>query len=388
MTAGFASALQHLYVHVPFCSGKCHYCGFHSVVANAETRAAYAPLPGRELQLRLNGRDPGHPTPRTLYFGGGTPAMLGLDGLRTLVAGLRATVALDGIEEWTMELNPAGVTAAFADGLRRLGVNRVSLGAQCFDDDVLRAMGRRHNTDDLEQAVRAVREAGFDNIGLDLIAGLPGLTPAHWQASVARACELGVAHLSVYALSVEDGTELARRVAGGTVARPDTEAQLEALAVAERLLGQAGFARYEISNYARPGCECRHNLSCWRGEDYIGLGPSAASRVGLRRWTNQADLEAYTRAVASGTPPACDEEALDPEADASERFIFGLRLGEGVRPEAFVAAHPAAAARLAEWNASLARLAAQDVVERCRDGAWRLTARGREVADAAITELV
>jgi oxygen-independent coproporphyrinogen-3 oxidase len=383
------AALQHLYVHVPFCDGKCHYCGFFSGVADEETRRLYAPLPGRELRLLTAGEAaaPGG-APRTVYFGGGTPALLGEGGLRELAAGLRETVALEGVEEWTVELNPAGVTRAFASTLRDLGVNRVSIGAQCFDDAVLRGIGRRNTVQDVVQAVEAVRAAGITNIGLDLIAGLPGVSPELWRASLAQAVAMDVPHVSVYALSLEPGARLAQAVEAGAVELPDAEAQLAALATAEEVLGAAGLARYEISNYARPGSECRHNLACWRGEDYIGLGPSASSRAGLRRWTNHADLGGYARDVIKGLLPPREEEELEPPADAEERLVFGVRLLEGVNPAAFVGRYPAAAPRVAEWTATLARLERQELTARTADGGWRLTPRGREVADAVVAELV
>jgi len=381
--------LQHLYVHVPFCDGKCQYCGFYSGVADEETRRLYAPLPGRELRL-LTAGDAAAPfgAPRTIYFGGGTPALLGEDGLRELAVGLRETVALEGVEEWTVELNPTGVTRALAATLRDLGVNRVSIGAQCFDDAVLRGLGRRNTVQDVVHAVDAVRAAGFTNIGLDLIAGLPGVSPELWRASLAQAVAMDVPHVSVYALNLEPGTKLAHAVEAGMVELPDAEAQLAALAIAEETLGAAGLARYEISNYARPGSECRHNLACWRGEDYIGLGPSSSSRAGLRRWTNHADLGGYAREIVKELLPPREEEELEPPADAEERLVFGVRLLEGVNPAAFADRHPAAAPRVAEWTATLARLERQDLTARTADGGWRLTPRGREVADAVVAELV
>jgi oxygen-independent coproporphyrinogen-3 oxidase len=383
------SALQHLYVHVPFCDGKCHYCGFYSGVAGEETRRLYAPLPGRELRLLADAeaaRPPG--APRTIYFGGGTPAMLGADGLRELVAGLCERVTRDAVEEWTVELNPAGVTPAFAATLRELGVNRVSIGAQCFSDEVLRSLGRRNTVQDVVQAVETVRAAGFSNIGLDLMAGLPGVSPELWRASLAQAVALDVPHVSVYALNLEPGTRLAQAAESGAVAVPDAEAQLAALATAEEMLGAAGLARYEISNYARPGSECRHNLACWRGEDYLGLGPSASSRAGGLRWTNHSDLGGYARHLADSLLPPRAEEELEPQADAEERLVFGVRLLEGVNPAEFVRRHPAAAPRAEEWMATLSRLEQQELTARTQDGGWRLTPRGREVADAVVTELV
>ena len=179
-----------------------------------------------------------------------------------------------------------------------------------------------------------------------------------------------------------------RRVDRGQVAAPDAEAQLAALVVAEQMLGAAGLARYEISNFAQPGWECRHNLACWRGEDYLGLGPSASSRAGVRRWTNHAHLQDYLARVCAGAYPSRDEETCDAETDAAERLVFGFRLAEGVKIETFAERYPAAASRLPEWHRTLDRLRAQGAVERTTGGGWRLTARGREVADAVSEALV
>jgi oxygen-independent coproporphyrinogen-3 oxidase len=389
MDTALTSALAHLYVHVPFCDGKCHYCNFYSGPVDDETRRAYAPLPGAELGL-LAGPDAAAPlgAPVTVYFGGGTPSLLGEDGLTALVDGLRAHVSLERVEEWTVELNPGNVTPALAGTLRRLGVNRVSIGAQCLDDEVLRRYGRRNTVADVKRAVATVRDAGFANIGLDLIAGLPGVSPELWRASVEGVIALDVPHVSVYALSVERGTALGQAVEAGAVQLPNDDAMLATLAEAEELLARAGLARYEISNYARPGSECRHNLACWRGEDYIGLGPSAASRAGLQRWTNQYDLRGYLRDLAEGLPPPRDQEELEPAGDAVERLVFGVRLLEGVDPAAFAQRFPAAAPRVDEWCATLARLEQQGATARVSAGCWRLTPRGREVADAVVAELV
>ena len=392
MNESLRNAAKHLYVHVPFCQGKCDYCGFYSVVADEEIRAEFAPLPGRELQILMEATDvpPGELAPQTIYFGGGTPAMLGEKGLRTLVADLRLRADLSQVKEWTVELNPATTTRELAKTLRELGVNRVSIGAQSFDDEVLRRIGRRHDVAAIGQAVAAVRGAGFENVGLDLIAGLPGVTPEIWRTTVEQALALAPEHLSIYALTLECGTPMAKRVEEGVDKIDDPEQQLAALAEAEDALAKAGLARYEISNYARPGRECLHNLAVWRGEDYLGLGPHASARVGVRRWTNHADVRGYMSMVFEGARPSCEAEDLEPMGDVTERLLFGLRLAEGVALENFVARFPVAAERLAEWNATLARLAEQGVVERvaATGGAWRLTSRGREVADAVIMELI
>jgi oxygen-independent coproporphyrinogen-3 oxidase len=420
---------MHLYLHVPFCRSKCDYCAFYSVTdAAAATRAAYPVLLLRELDLHLQAALPPPPPPpaqghshcggppcppagavraarmpppppqaaapsiATLYTGGGTPGLLGIEGFRRLADGLRARSLLADIAEWTVELNPASTTSPLLDTLRAAGVTRLSFGAQCFEDAILRRIGRRHTAAATRRALADARRAGFDNLGLDLIAGLPGMTPSGWRETLRQALDLGCAHLSVYGLGLEPGTRLQAAAQAGMLTLPDTDAQMDALAEAETILAAGGFTRYEISNYARPGMACRHNLAVWRGEDYLGLGPAAASRIGRRRWTNLSDLSAYTQALEADTlPPRSDFDELDAEADALERFAFGVRLGDGISPAAAARARPVLAPRVAEWEACLTRLAAQGITEEVpgtSDRRWRLTPRGREVTDAVIRDLL
>jgi len=389
MNPDLSDAMEHLYVHVPFCDGKCDYCAFYSVVASDSVRRDYAAWVGRELKTILiqNGHD--RPCkPRTVYFGGGTPTLLGAEGLKILVDGLAESAILSEADEWTVEANPAGLDFALAHALKDLGVNRVSVGAQSFQDHVLQSIGRRHQAREIMRAVESLRSAQFTNIGLDLIAALPGVSDQEWQSSLREVVKLGVEHVSVYALGIEDGTRLKTRLNLQEISVPDAEAQIAALDTAEHILGEAGFMRYEISNFAKPGFECRHNLSCWRGEDYLGLGPSASSRAQLRRWTNRSDFQAYCHALQNSQTPPCEAETNDPILDATERVMFNFRLAEGVDLNAFASRHPAAQERLPEWRRTLERLSQHQAVEQGLDGRWRLTARGREVADAVIQELV
>lgn len=379
--------LRHLYLHIPFCEGKCHYCGFYSVTADHATHLRYPRLICRELDLSCFRAAP----LQTIYTGGGTPGLLGADGFRLLAAELRQRGVLPQVEEWTVELNPASTNASLLATLLEIGVTRLSIGAQSFDDAVLRTIGRRHSAAAIGRAVALARAEGFDDYGLDLIAGLPGVTLQMWRETLERAVALGGVHLSVYALGIEPGTLLMEQVRRGR-AVPSDEAQLEALSLAEEVLTNAGFERYEISNYALPGRACHHNLAVWRGEDYLGLGPSAASRCGCRRWTNQADAAGYLQALEQGhPPPRSEDETLDPEDDALERFVFGLRLNDGVSPAAFAHRHKVLAYRVPEWEQTLARLSEQAIVSPTtppEPRGWRLTPRGREVADAVIRELI
>lgn len=312
--------------------------------------------------------------------------MLGEAGLTCLVKTLSGHLSLDAVEEWTVELNPASVTATLLTTLNTLGVNRLSIGVQSFDDATLSRIGRRHDAEAACRAVSLAQAAGFENTGIDLIAGLPGVTPALWQATLEKAASLNLKHLSVYALSVEPGTALAHQSEAG-LDLPDDTAQLAALAQAESVLGQAGFSRYELSNYALPGFECRHNLGIWRGNDYLGLGPAAASRLGAARWTNETDLAGYIEALAQEQLPPRTYETLTPTDDALERITFALRLAEGLDPFAAAQRFPCLGDRAESWEERLEGLARHGITE--RGGLrWRLTARGREVCDAVIRELL
>jgi oxygen-independent coproporphyrinogen-3 oxidase len=354
--------------------------------------ARYVRLPAREARLRPQDLPD---APETVYFGGGTPSLLGAEGFSELVRTLREEGGVDlrNAAEWTVELNPASVTRDLLRVLRREGVNRLSLGAQSFCDATLSRIGRIHNAEAIVSAFSLAREEGFDDLGLDLIANLPGVTDGEWRDTVGKALRLKPRHISVYALIVEPGTPFAELAARGELGpRLDDEGEMDLLRATAEWLASEGFTRYEISNYGLPGFFCRHNLAVWHGEDYTGLGPAASSRNGLVRRTNAADLDGYEKALlANDLPPTSHEERLDTEADATERFLYGLRLREGVSPDAFARRHVAAAERAREWKQRLSALESSGIVTRFENAegatAWRLTARGTEVCDAVLAEL-
>lgn len=364
-----------LYVHVPFCDGKCAYCAFYSVRYRPAMADCYLNGLGRELAASLP------LAPETIYIGGGTPSVLSVRQIDRLCRLLQTQVATHRLVEWSVEINPGSVDAEKAAVLAAAGVNRVSLGAQSFDDRILQTIGRRHAAADTVKAVNILRAAGIANIGLDLIACVPGCTRALWRKTLRQALALSPKHVSVYALTNEEGTRLSRAIGQGTAALLSYEAQLAMLDLAETELmqarfGRAGFGRYEISNYAQSGFECRHNVACWRGEEYIGLGPAAASHVGLKRWTNRANVNAYLAAIEAGSNPPRDVEVLTPALKRQEQVIFGLRMAEGV-----------AADIASEYQHALNSLRADGLVD-LRDGRWALTARGRNLADYVAVELM
>jgi oxygen-independent coproporphyrinogen III oxidase len=402
-----------LYAHIPFCDGKCAYCAFYSILYDPALADRYLAAIERELQLllsreccsggsasrsssvpenaakmrkasipkplnrRLNAVKADFPwRPATVYFGGGTPSMLSAVQLQKLCRMVRERLSLDRLAEWSMEVNPGSLTAEKAEILAAAGVNRVSIGAQSFDDTVLKQLGRRHATGEIEDAVAILRQAGLDNFGLDLIACVPGASRERWRATLLKAIALEPEHVSVYALTDEEGTRLHQAIGQGSAALLSDDDQLAMLDMAEALLAQAGLRRYEISNYARPGFECRHNLACWRGEEYIGLGPAAATHIGLRRWTNCSDLPAYLAALESGRTPMREAEELTPDLKQQEQLVFGLRMAEGVTEQI-----------AAGYEDILSRLQADGLVEQCAER-WKLTARGRNLADYVAVELM
>ncbi len=356
-------------------------------MADAHLVAIYPDLPLLEARLRATGEpDILSQSLETIYMGGGSPALLGTEGLRRVADGLREIFPCDAVSEWTIELNPAHVDPTLLGTLREIGVNRISIGAQSFSDSILERIGRKHSAQAAIHAVRLAQQEGFGNTGIDLIAGLPGVTESEWSKTLDQTLKLDVTHVSVYALSVEEGTPLARQVKDGQLVVPGDDAQLDALTTAEEVLCRAGYERYEISNYALPGYTCQHNVGVWRGNDYLGLGPASASRLKQQRWTTQSSLADYMESVLQGELPPSEDETLQPKDDAIERVMFALRLKEGFDPYAAAIRHPELQNIADEWEERLETFARQGIVE--RGGLrWRLTTRGREVCDAVIREI-
>jgi len=355
----------------------------------AETHlvAIYPELPKLELQLRMSEfPDLMQEKLETVYLGGGTPAMLGVEGIKSLVNSINQVFPLRDIKEWTVEMSPAHMDEEMLATLRESGVNRLSIGVQSFCDQTLQRIGRRHSIQDALDAVRMAKNQGFKNIGVDLIAGLPGVHAAEWSETLEQALALELPHLSVYALSVEEGTPMAHQIGLGKVVIPDDDSVLDTLAATEGVLKGAGYERYEISNYAQPGCACEHNVGIWRGNDFLGLGPASSSRMGSRRWTNNSSLADYMESILQNNLPPREEETLDPADDALERVTFALRLNEGVDPYAVAARFPILGDKADAWERRLEACARQGLVE--RGGVrWRLTSRGREVCDAVIRDI-
>lgn len=320
-----------LYVHVPFCFHKCHYCDFYSITRQSPERMArYVDLVLAEADGWSAEKRGPLVRPLSIFFGGGTPSLLPMDQMRRLLVGIRARFDLSGLTEWTIECNPATVSIDYCAMLREHGVGRLSFGAQSFDTTELRVLERHHQPDDVPRSIEMARSAGFSRLNVDLIYAIPGQAMESWLRSLTAALALKTEHISCYGLTFEPNTPLAVRKRLGQVRPADEELELCMLHETRRRLAAAGYHAYEISNYARSGEECRHNLLYWNGGNYIGLGPAAASHVDGWRWRNRPHLGEWESALAQGSLPATEVEHLSAEQRAGELVMLQLRLGRGV----------------------------------------------------------
>ena len=319
-----------VYVHIPFCASRCSYCDFYSTLKLETAGSHYVDALIGEAVLRrceLHGE-----AVRTLYLGGGTPSQLPLPLLSRLVEGLRGALDLHGVEEFTIEANPDDVTPEWCAALPALGVNRVSMGVQSFEDRILRAIGRRHTSQQVVKAVENLHDVGIGNISLDLIYGLPGQTLDSWAESVDRAIALAPRHVSAYWLTYEPGTRLWRQREQGEVTEVPEDVCIAMYHLLVKRLQEAGFEHYEISNFSLPGYHSRHNSSYWDGTPYLGLGAAAHSYDRNVRRSNPHDLHAYISCIAAGKT-ACIEEEMTLWERYDERVMLSLRTAAGMDME-------------------------------------------------------
>ena len=316
-----------LYLHFPFCAHKCAYCDFNSHVPTPGEQAVYLQALGQEIALwaeAVQGREV-----QTIYFGGGTPTLYPVRDLAALLDLLRESFTVSPDAEITCEANPGTVDERYLRTLFAAGVNRLSLGVQSFQDEELWLLGRIHTADEAIMAMACARAAGCQNLSLDLIAGLPGQTLDTWGKNIRAAAVLTPEHLSCYGLSIPKGTALGERLVRGEIEPLDEETSVEIWECTDRTLTAMGYQHYEVSNFARPGFQCRHNLTYWRGGEYLGLGVSAASYWQGRRWTNLAEVPAYVKRVTAGQSVVEEAESLPAGERLRERLMLAVRMAEG-----------------------------------------------------------
>jgi len=369
---GAETVIRHLYFHIPFCPKLCPYCSFYVETSMRTKNRAFLDALLGEVRRSAGEREM---EVDTIYFGGGTPSMLSIGELEYLLEGLRESVNLGAVREWTFEVNPATVSAAKAKRLLELGVNRISMGAQSWDDKILGRLGRAHTAEQAEGTYRVLREAGFANINLDLMFAIPGQSREQWRTTLMKAMSLGPEHISAYCLTYEEDTRYYEQLQMGEFHRED-ERDAAMFEEAMDLLDGGGYGHYEISNYARAGRESLHNYGYWNGEDYLGFGPSAFSTVGTRRWQNVADSAAYIERMRREGKAVSFEEMISDKMRTGERLAFGLRTALGI---------PAAEA--APWETELAEMRALGLLE-SSEGRLRLTRRGKMMADSVAEAFV
>jgi oxygen-independent coproporphyrinogen-3 oxidase len=369
-----------IYVHIPFCVRKCYYCDFNAGPASGAARERYVVALCMEIRAaaRVDAVD-------TIFFGGGTPSELATEQLGRIVAALRESFSIRTDVEWTLEANPGTVSPDQLASIRDLGFNRISVGVQSFHDHHLQGLGRIHSAREAETAFRWAKEAGFASRNLDLIFGLPRQTIQEWQRDLERAIELEAEHLSVYGLTIEKGTLFGSWHASGQLILPDEELAAQMYEHALDRLAAAGYEQYEISNWARPGHRCRHNLRYWRNEPYLGFGVSAASYVDGARRTNLADWRQYEERAAAGSSCAAEAERLEGAQAAGEAVMLALRTREGADLEALSGVHQIDLQR--EFAPAIGRMRGYGLLEET-SGRLRLTRQGLLLANRVLCEFV
>jgi oxygen-independent coproporphyrinogen III oxidase len=335
-----------IYVQIPFCASKCSFCNFSSRVEPSSLFGRYREaieheierLPVHYAALGLGERVFTLPVD-TVYFGGGTPPMLGAEKLEKIVGALDGRFEMPGAVEFTVEVTPGSADRQFLARALGMGINRLSIGAQTFQDQELRAVGRLHSASDTQELVQTARRAGFTNLSLDLVAGLPHQTTESWRGNLEAVLRLAPQHISLYLFEIDEKSRLGREVMHGgsryhasTV--PGEEFMADAYESGREALRREGYVQYEISNFARPGSESRHNLKYWQLAPYLGLGAGAHSFDGISRWANLDSAQAYLEELASERTPIADVRRLSPEEQVEEFFFLGLRQAEGVSLEA------------------------------------------------------
>ena len=381
-----------LYIHIPFCVRKCIYCDFYSVESSTEsiaTRLAHASAPDADRLLRALkselGDLPSEFQPRTIFIGGGTPTELADSDFQKLLLMISSAVNTDKVAEWTCEANPGTLTQKKAELMVSHGVNRVSIGVQSFHHKNLEFLGRIHSGEDAHDAVKMLRDAGISNLNLDLIFGIPGSSEEILRRDLEQIVELNPSHASCYCLMFEPGTPLDDLRKRGYVRETPDEDSLSQYSLVRETYERAGYRQYEISNFAKPGFECRHNLLYWGDGEYIAVGPSAASNWHGSRYENVRGIRKYCDMLSRGESARKFEERLDPETRARETLVFSLRRIDGVSTAGFFETTGYEIGALCGGHV---RALERDGFLEQRGDRLRLTEKGLFVSDAVFAELI
>ena len=372
-----------IYVHVPFCRSKCEYCDFYSLAGGMNKESMDLYLQAILAHIRESAQRAAGCIVDTVYFGGGTPSFFGHQGLVRILTEIDRRFHLSRDAEISLEANPDSVTLQGLSKLRRAGFNRISIGVQCDEDTKLKALGRPHNYRQAQMAVQNARKAGFDNVSVDLMFGLPNQSREQWMATVRNVADLKPDHISCYGLKVEEGTRLWEYREGANL--PDDDAQADMYFYAVETLESLGYPQYEISNFARPGMECRHNLKYWSGEPYLGFGPAASSDFAGKRFTAEADLNRYVTGILEHGTILSECETVPMRERAGEYLMLRLRTRYGIEQHEYQRNYLLPFAPLEEL---LQRYREQELAALDENGRWHLTPKGFMVSNTLLVELL
>ena len=371
-----------IYIHVPFCRSKCQYCDFYSLTTK-DDKLHEGYLDAICAHIKESGALAPAYVVDTVYFGGGTPSFFGADGMASILSAVRRSFDVSASAEITFEANPDSVSPKLLRRLRSEGFNRVSLGIQCDDDQILKNIGRPHSYAQAVSAVERIRRAGFRNLSLDLIYGLPGQTRQGWERTLKNVLDLDPEHISCYGLKVEEGTPLYNYRDFANL--PDDDAQADMYLTANEILRSRGFRQYEISNFCRRGFESRHNLKYWTGGEYLGFGPDASSDFAGKRFSMVRDLQGYIDGVLNGGQVIAELQEVPPRERAGEYLMMRLRTNLGIQAEEY------------EKQYLLPFAPLEEALETCRQrghavkmdsGFWRLTPAGYLISNSIISDLL
>ena len=371
-----------IYIHVPFCRSKCQYCDFYSLTAK-DDKVMDGYLKAVCAHIKESGAlAPGYKVD-TIFFGGGTPSFFGADGIATIMTAIRRNFDVDAGAEITFEANPDSVSDKFLSRMRAEGFNRVSLGVQCDDDEILKKIGRPHDYAQAVSAVQRIRKAGFRNLSVDLMYGLPNQTLKGWKDTLERVLTLNPEHISCYGLKLEEGTPMYEY--RDFLNLPNDDLQADMYLAAVEILRSKGFRQYEISNFARKGLYSRHNVKYWTGGEYLGFGPDASSDFAGRRFTIIRDLQGYIDGIKNGGEVLQDVEDIPIRERAGEYLMMRLRTSAGIAKEEY------------ERQFLLPFAPIEEALEKCRtfghaarneDNRWRLTPKGFLISNSIISDLL
>lgn len=372
-----------LYIHIPFCVSKCKYCDFNSHKINLEEKVKY--LEDLKEEMKLYKKEIGDNEIDTVFIGGGTPSILTKEEIKLLFDNIKSNFKLKNNAEITMECNPGTLTVNKLKVMKECGVNRLSIGLQAVQNNHLKYIGRIHTYEEFEENYNQAKNVGFENINIDLMYALPNQKKEDWMESLEKVVKLNPTHISAYSLILEEGTELFNMYERNEFKLLDEDADIEMYEYTINYLKMHGYNQYEISNYAKEGFECKHNILYWKCENYLGLGVSASGYLNNTRYNNISDLDEYNKLIHSGKKPIEWQEKLSIKDEIEESIFLGLRMNEGIKFKMFYEKYDFNFEE--EYKNEINKLKNMNLIE-IRDGVLKLTQKGREISNSIFVEFM